>query len=151
MLTEKKNYRVLKSKLRKFLFYFVTVFLPTASFGSITVDLVCTGTSRIILDSKETKNVPWSQTFSISNGFSGDIKWSVTDRMLRSASPTSFPVDDRQKVLYEKVDHNIEIDRISGKVTQRFIFTINKNLQDVFGTYRYQIDEGDCKLGQKTF
>ncbi len=119
-------------------------------YASITVDLVCEGTTTIILNSEERSKKSWSHTYSIRNGTSGIWNWIVTEEFLRYQSPVSFP-SGNEALIYEKMDHNIEINRFSGKVIQRFIYTINEKMRRDFGMYRVQIDEGICRVGKKQF
>ncbi len=140
--------------IRKFLACLLLVY-PLVLYGSVTVDLVCSGTTRIILNGQEQTRESWSTTISLKNGFQyydtpRPIKWDVSERLLSYSEPGFIPLGD-YAYLYDRIEKTIEINRISGKITQRWVFSISEKMIPVLGRLRYQLDEGFCKPGQRKF
>ena len=118
--------------------------------GSLSVDLHCEGITKIINKGIESHREIYSRTYSIKDGVTGVIKWDISETEISYVSPPTFPVGNHA-LLYEKIDHSINIDRLSGDIVERFVFTLNPKLVSEFGKFRYQINEGRCKTTKQKF
>ena len=118
--------------------------------ASITVDLHCQGITRIINNDVESHRENYSKTFSFRDGATGVMKWDISDSQISYVSPTSFPIGD-YALIYEKIDHSININRLSGDLVERIIFTIHQKFVPGLGRFRYQISEGRCKTAKQKF
>lgn len=126
------------------------LFLTQDARASITIDLHCEGITKIINKNIETHREQYSRTFSIVDGVTGVMKWNISHEKISYTSPPFFPSGD-YALLYEKMEHSITINRISGDFVERLIFELNQKLIPERGKFRYQISEGRCSTAKQKF
>lgn len=119
--------------------------------ATVTVDLVCDGHTVIMLGEDEVSRKPWSETYSFKNGVERYRVYEVSETHIRYRQAPQQPVHPDYAFLYESIELNIEIDRLSGVIKEIFTFKINKKLKDGLGQYRYQVNQGKCSTARKKF